>query len=38
MITKRAYEIYLESGCVEGRDLENWNQAINELTKSGKKN
>ena len=30
-IAARAERIYRESGCVEGRDLENWVQAENEL-------
>jgi hypothetical protein len=30
-IAARAEQIYRESGCVAGRDLENWVQAENEL-------
>ena len=30
-IAARAEEIYRESGCVPGRDLENWVRAENEL-------
>jgi Protein of unknown function (DUF2934) len=30
-IQLRAYEIYLEGGCEEGRDLENWLAAEKEL-------
>lgn len=30
-IAARAEQIYIESGCVAGRDLENWIQAENEL-------
>ena len=32
LIERRAYELYLASGCQEGRDLENWLQAEKELT------
>jgi hypothetical protein len=32
-IERRAYELYLESGCVNGRDLENWQAAEEELRK-----
>jgi hypothetical protein len=32
-IAKRAYEIYVESGCVDGRCTENWHQAERELRK-----
>jgi hypothetical protein len=31
-IAARAYEIYLEGGCADGHDLENWLQAEAELT------
>lgn len=30
-IARRAYEIWLQSGCVCGRDAENWAQAEREL-------
>lgn len=30
-ISARAEEIYRESGCIPGRDLENWVRAENEL-------
>jgi DUF2934 family protein len=30
-IAARAYEIWLQSGCVSGRDVENWAQAEREL-------
>lgn len=30
-IAARAEQIYRESGCIAGRDLENWVQAENEL-------
>jgi hypothetical protein len=30
-ITRRAYEIYLERGCPEGRDLEHWLEAETQL-------
>jgi len=30
-IELRAYELYLASGCVDGRDLENWLAAEEEL-------
>ena len=30
-IRDRAIEIYIESGCIPGRDLENWVQAEKEL-------
>jgi len=30
-IAARAEEIYRESGCVAGRDLQNWTRAENEL-------
>jgi hypothetical protein len=30
-IERRAYELYLESGCVDGRDVENWLTAEEEL-------
>lgn len=30
-IAARAEEIYRQSGCVPGRDLENWTRAENEL-------
>lgn len=30
-ISQRAYELYRESGCIEGRDMENWLQAEAEL-------
>ena len=32
-IERRAYELYLESGCVDGRDVENWLTAEEELRK-----
>lgn len=32
-IERRAYELYLESGRVDGRDLENWHAAEEELRK-----
>ena len=31
-IARRAYEIWLQSGCVSGRDVENWTQAERELS------
>ncbi|HEY1905562.1 MAG TPA: DUF2934 domain-containing protein [Myxococcaceae bacterium] len=31
-IARRAYEIWLLSGCVSGRDTENWSQAERELS------
>ena len=31
-IARRAYEIWLQSGCVSGRDAENWAQAERELS------
>ena len=31
-IALRAYEIWLQSGCVPGRDAENWSQAERELS------
>ncbi len=31
-ISQRAYEIYLEESCPEGRSLEHWLQARHELT------
>ena len=30
-IAAHAYQIYLREGCVEGRDMEHWLQAENEL-------
>ena len=30
-IARRAYELYLASGCVDGRDVENWLEAEQEL-------
>jgi len=30
-IERRAYELYLQSGCVNGRDVENWLAAEEEL-------
>ncbi len=30
-IEKRAYEIYIESGCIEGQDAANWAKAEAEL-------
>ena len=30
-IERRAYALYLESGCVDGRDVENWLTAEEEL-------
>lgn len=39
-ITQRAYEIYLQRGCPEGKDLENWLEAERQLsaeTESGAK-
>lgn len=30
-IARRAYEIWLQTGCVAGRDSENWTQAEREL-------
>ena len=30
-IERRAYELYLESGCVDGRDVKNWLTAEEEL-------
>ena len=35
-ISARAYQIFVEKGCQEGRDLENWLQAEAELCGSGK--
>ena len=32
-IERRAYELYLQSGCIDGRDLENWHAAEEELRK-----
>ena len=32
-IERRAYELYLQSGCKDGNDEENWLAAENELTK-----
>lgn len=32
LIERRAFELYVASGCKEGRDLENWLQAERELT------
>ena len=32
-IERRAYELYLESGRVDGRDVENWHAAEEELRK-----
>jgi len=32
-IERRAYELYLESGYVDGRDVENWLTAEEELRK-----
>jgi hypothetical protein len=31
-IACRAYEIWLQSGCIMGRDTENWAQAERELS------
>ena len=31
-ISRRAYEIWLQSGCILGRDAENWAQAERELS------
>jgi hypothetical protein len=33
-IARRAYEIYLNEGCPEGRHLEHWAQAETELSAS----
>ena len=33
-IERRAYELYLKSGCVDGRDVENWHAAEDELRKA----
>ncbi len=30
VVAKKAYTIYLNEGCPDGRDLENWLQAENE--------
>lgn len=30
-ISRRAYELYLEEGCVEGRQLDHWFRAENEI-------
>jgi hypothetical protein len=30
-IRKYAYQLYVESGCVPGRDLENWQEAESRL-------
>jgi hypothetical protein len=32
-IRQRAYELHLEGGCVHGRDLDDWLQAEQDLTK-----
>jgi len=32
-IERRAYELYLQSGCKNGKDVENWLTAEKELTK-----
>ena len=37
-ISARAEEIYRESGCIPGRDLENWVQAENELKQRSQSN
>lgn len=37
-IAGRAEQIYRESGCVEGRDLENWVRAENELKQRSESN
>ena len=31
-ITRRAYQIYLDRGCPQGRDLEHWFEAEQQLT------
>ena len=31
-ITQRAYEIYLQRGCPEGKDLEHWLEAERQLS------
>ena len=31
LIRERAYQLYCESGRIEGRDVENWTQAEREL-------
>ena len=33
-IARRAYELYLEGGCLDGRDLDDWLKAERELTGS----
>ena len=35
-ICRRAKEIYIQSGCVPGRDLDNWVQAEREITAQAK--
>lgn len=35
-IQKRAYEIYLERGCVEGFEQEDWKRAESELKSKAK--
>lgn len=37
LIKARAYEIYLASGCVDGRELDNWLQAEKEISDMIKK-
>ena len=32
-IRQRAYELHLEGGCLHGRDLDDWLQAEQDLTK-----
>lgn len=31
LISRRAYEIYLDEGCIEGRQLDHWFRAENEI-------
>jgi hypothetical protein len=33
-IERRAHELYLKSGCIPGRDMDNWLEAERELTLS----
>ena len=36
-IAARAYEIWLRKGRPQGQDIQNWNEAIRELTEAKKK-
>ena len=36
-IAMRAYDIYVQTGCLKGRCQDNWNQAVRDLQSDGRR-